>query len=495
MAVIARTLAALSLCVVVAPGCRALRGADDSPAGAGPNKMLDKTEVGKRRCAAGKVTESPFVVEWDATDISSFEAKAARDLVFVRFEGCELEMIYGCSDNSLPGRYGKYETPTFTSGSLEGFDMDDEDEVYAKLPLGAANLAGKIELGQTLALQYFVSGVVNSTRNYVERAALRDNPRCRGATHFVSAYNLGAFALHAYKGQKGELKVGMKEAGGGARTRSESTNLKQGGKLDDCETQSQRACRVPIRLVLQEIDEEGPGGGGAPAGGPVSAAPPSPPPEDDSPEGKAWKYVEAADKKLALLDGKGCLADLESARRLANTEIVRVNDLRLRPGCTMLAGDCARGKKLARELYASTDGQRKMTDAELSAAVEGTALQYCPVVSLPTVQDRGVRVIADIDRGKRQRDRRLCDAAVGDIPKVIKGAKTPEERSWKSTLHERVVECYAEMDLCAEARANIQATAQAIGDNVPQYTPEQRAEFVKERAAELLKSKAPRCAK
>lgn len=495
MSIAARTFAALCVCMVL-PGCRALRGADDSPAGAGPNKMLDKTEVGKRRCAAGKVTESPFVVEWDATDISSFEAKASRDLVFVRFEGCELEMIYGCSDSSLPGKYGKYEQPTFTSGSLEGFDMDDEDEVYARLPLGAADLAGKIQLGQTLSLQYFVSGVVNSTRNYVERAALKDNPRCRGATHFVSAYNLGAFALHAHKGQKGEVKVGMENAGGGARTRSESDNLKQGGKLADCETQSQRACRVPIRLVLQQIDEESAGeggGGGGPA--PVSSAPPPPPPQEDTPEGKAWKYVEAADKKLALLDGKGCLSDLERARQLANNEIVRVNDLRLRYACTMLAGDCERGKKLARDFFASSDSQRRMTDAELKGAVDGSALQYCPVVALPTVQDRGVRVIADIDRGKSQRDRRLCDAAVTDIPKVIKGAKTPEERTWKSTLHEHVAECYAEMDLCADVRAQVQAAAQAIGDNIPQYTPAQRAEFVKERSAELLKSKAPRCAK
>jgi hypothetical protein len=494
MVLIARVLVMMGLCAVL-PGCRALRGADDDPAGAGPNKMLDKTEVGKRRCAAGKVTESPFVVEWDATDISSFEAKAARDLVFVRFEGCELEMVYGCSDSSLPGKYGKYESPTFTSGSLEGFDMDDEDEVYAKLPLGAANLAGKVQLGQTLSLQYFVSGVVNSTRNYVERTSLRDNPRCRGATHFVSAYNLGAFALHAHKGQKGELKVGMENAGGGARTRSESDNLKQGGKLADCESQSQRACRVPIRLVLQQIDDESPeGGSGAVAGTPAYTPPPTPPP-DDTPEGKAWKYIEAADKKLALLDGKGCLADLEKARGLANNDIVRVNDARIRFGCTMLAGDCEKGKKLTRDWHASADKDRKMSDAELQNIVDGTALQYCPVKSFKTVQDRGLRVLTDFDRGKRQRDRRLCDAAIGDIPDAMKGAKTPEEKSWKGTLHERAVECYAEMELCTEALAQAQAAGKGYADMVDAFTPQQRADYAKERTADIVKSKAKRCQK
>lgn len=107
-------------------------------------------------------------------------------------------------------------------------------------------------------------------RRRVRGARLR-----RGATHFVSAYNLGAFALHAHKGQKGEVKVGMENAGGGARTRSESDNLKQGGKLADCETQSQRACRVPIRLVLQQIDEESAGEGGGVAGPAPRSAPSS----------------------------------------------------------------------------------------------------------------------------------------------------------------------------------------------------------------------------
>ena len=134
--------------------------------------------------------------------------------------------------------------------------------------------------------------------------------------------------------------------------------------------------------------------------------------------------------------------------------------------------------------------------AEVRRAVEesdGVALQYCPIKSFKTVQDRGLRVMTDIDRGKTKRDRRLCDAAIGDIPDVMKGAKTPEEKTWKSTLHERAVECYAEMDLCAEARAQAQAAGQAQGDNVPQFTPQQRADFVKERVADILKSKARRC--
>ena len=60
--------------------------------------MLDDTAVGKHRCDSGS-DPSPFVVEWDATDLATFEGSAARDLVFVKYHGCELELMRGCSDS------------------------------------------------------------------------------------------------------------------------------------------------------------------------------------------------------------------------------------------------------------------------------------------------------------------------------------------------------------------------------------------------------------
>ena len=144
--------------------------------------MLDEVAVGQARCPDEDGDARPFVVEWDATDLATFEAKAGRDLVFVSYEGCEIELLYGCSDNGVPGRYGAYDTPRFTSGTVESFEMHNQEELWAKLPLGAASVGAELSAAESLELQYFVSGTVMSTRNYVERATIADTLKLRGGS-------------------------------------------------------------------------------------------------------------------------------------------------------------------------------------------------------------------------------------------------------------------------------------------------------------------------
>lgn len=239
--------------VVSLTGCQATQHATSGPAGSSPNAMLDRTAVGKHRCEAAATDPSPFVVEWDATDLATFEGSAARDVVFVKFHGCELELLTGCSDSGVPGLYGRYDAPTFTSGTVESFTMSNEDELYAKLPLGALAIGSNVKTGETLELEYLVSGVVRSTRDQVYRDALAKNPRCAGATHYVAQCNLGAFKLLAHKNFQAGGEGSVIAIGANAKTQSESSNLKEGGKLASCDTAAQRQCRVPIRLILRPI--------------------------------------------------------------------------------------------------------------------------------------------------------------------------------------------------------------------------------------------------
>src|SRR5262245_28459431 len=111
------------------------------------DRLMDRTTIGQNRCSEVKPTDRPFVVEWDATDTAMFESFAQRDVVIVRYEGCELEVLTACNDDGIAGRYGAYNAPTWTSGSVEGFDVRDEYDLYAKLPLGASSLAAKIAGG------------------------------------------------------------------------------------------------------------------------------------------------------------------------------------------------------------------------------------------------------------------------------------------------------------------------------------------------------------
>ncbi|MCB9748901.1 MAG: hypothetical protein H6713_02725 [Myxococcales bacterium] len=440
--------------LALACGCAATRHVDTQPAGAGPNKMLDSVAVGKSRCEdPGKANFAPFVVEWDATDLSTFEAKAARDLVFVRYEDCAIELMYSCADNGIPGAYGRYEPPTFTSGAVESFEMKNEDELYAKLPLGALSLAGNVQIGETLELRYYVSGAVNSTRSYVARSAIADNRRCEGATHFVSAYNLGAFALEAYKNRAAGVEAGSALAGGGARTKSESENVKQGGSLADCETQSQRRCRVPIRLVLQRIDDAGEPGDeqtpSAPSAEQAIAA------VESSPQHRALKLRLSARKKELEGDGPGCLDDLTRADSLHPQG--RASYLETQAFCTMRAGDCDGGRALLREHLASRDVQRHMTDEQLDHKVGEAASARCPLDALARPADKIERLQALVREG-RNRDRpTVCvDAATRGAALAESTPNDGQTRRLHSDARlvvKRAAQCLVALGRCDEARS------------------------------------------
>lgn len=451
-------------------GCRALRGVDDKPAGAGPNAMLDDVAVGQNRCPDEDGNARPFVVEWDATDLATFEAKAARDLVFVKYQGCEIELLYGCSDNGVPGRYGAYDSPTFTSGTVESFEMRDVDELYAKLPLGAASLSSSVAVGQTLELQYFVSGAVNSTRNYVERAAIADNGRCAGATHFVSAYNLGAFRLLAHESRGGKIEGGVGKAGAGASSTSESANLKHGGDLDSCKTHGQQQCRVPIRLVLQPIDETTQNLDASGAGAPR----PDPEPAEDTVSERAAKLRDAAEDKGDAGDGAGCLADLDRADAIDRSDEGKADSLMLRGLCTMVAGDCKQGEVLLREAVALADKDKKASNLSIEAFIGRSRQSYCPLDQLDE-DSRGAAVWTRIREAREVNKPKLCEHYAQEAQKMIKKARKAgkEPDTWAQ-------EALGEASDCLWSRGNCEAAKYWAIESSVEYSRKPEAEARKE---------------
>jgi hypothetical protein len=435
-----------ALCVALSPlGCHALRNVDGKPAGSGPNAMLDDVAVGQNRCPNADGEARPFVVEWDATDLATFEAKSSRDLIFVKYEGCKVELLYGCSDNGVPGRYGAYASPVFTSGSVESFEMRDQDELYAKLPLGAVNLSSKVEVGQTLELQYFVSGAVNSTRNYVERAVLADNSRCKSATHFVSAFNLGAFRLLAHEHQSGGIEAGV----GGSKTSTDSSNLKHGGDLESCKTHGQQHCRVPIRLVLQPIDEAAQDLDASAAG----AARPDPEPAEDTVSERAAKLRDAAQDKADARDGPGCLADVDRADALDDSDATRAESLALRGMCTMLAGDCKTGKELLLEAAHLADVDKTASKVSINAFVGRGELKYCTLAQLEE-SARGMATWTRTREARSNNQPKLCEAnaeaALELIRKQRKAGKEPD--TWAMQTLGEASDCLWSRDNCEAAK-------------------------------------------
>lgn len=408
--------------------------------------LTDETALGANRCADAATGQlRPFIVEWDATDLAGFEASAARDLVFVKYEGCSLTVIEGCKDAGIPGRYGSYQPPVFTSGTLESFEIETEDELYAKLPLGVASFGGRLSMGERLKLSYFVTGTRSTARDAVSAEALAKNPKCAQATHFVASYHLGAFELDSQARSAAEAEVGVGDVGGGGASKRQEKNLKRGGQLADCQTQSQRACRVPIRVVLQALGD-GAGEVAGTAGPPVSA------PVDESPEAAARALRAGARQKRDRSDGVGCLDDLDRADRLdphrADAEGYT------RAVCEMQAGQCDAGKRRLREALAAMDAERRIGDAQLDLQVKTAADAHC-LSSTGSPEERVTRALAAVGAASARGDTARCIAEGEAVLEVIPKLPMPKHLPPRSTANAvlmSVASCLQAAQQCDGAR-------------------------------------------
>ncbi|MEZ4227320.1 MAG: hypothetical protein R3B13_40660 [Polyangiaceae bacterium] len=368
----------MSLCALALPlACAATQAPGSNSRESGQSQLMDETYAGKNKCNPEN-HERPFVIEWDATDMSSFETLAKRDVVIVRYEGCTLRILDGCRDDSVPGAYGTYRPVSWTGGSLERVEIGTEADLYAKLPLGVASLSGRVAGGEHFRMEYFVAGTRNATRPGVYRAEIAENPGCEGATHFVYGMNLGAFALGSTSEQ--ELSAGGSLYGfgaGGTQKRTAKAD-KQGGDLASCKSDSATeidSCKLPIRLTLRPIE---PGdspdhanrrapdtSGSLNAAGKVAEA--------VEMSAEARERYQAAQDKLRAGDGKGCLSELDKHDELDPKHPSKEPTSGLdpvRPKCLMLSGQCDAGKALARKYFEhKSSGKFPNLDSEVESVV------------------------------------------------------------------------------------------------------------------------------
>lgn len=381
----------------------------------GKEGMLSATTVAKQCEEAAKGHDRPFVVEWDATDLASFEAKAARDTVVVSYRGCELEVLHQCSDAIVAGKLGSYGTPQFTSGTQQQFDIKNEGELYAKLPLGAAKLSGRVSAGEMLSLTYFVTGVAMSSREALYSDELAAIPGCEGATHFVWGYNLGAFSLAVAENRAAEVEAAVGNAGGGARGSQERASLSSGGKLASCEEQDQRGCRVPIRLSLRAIAS-----GQAPAAAAVATSGGGDAPAGGSQQDQAqalWKHGKDLFDKG---DGTGCLADLDKAAA-ADMRLLDRADFQIdRAVCNMAAGDCEGGKKAYRAALAKQDTKREQQDWQLDLDTRKLGNRVCSSSTAKNDPDYIERAYREIQKAAEVGDGKTCEALAKGIAQRAK---------------------------------------------------------------------------
>lgn len=418
----------------VAPGTKSVAEVQSSG--------MSQSFAGQNKCNP-KNADRPFIIEWDATDMSSFESRAANDIIFVKYEGCELKVIDSCVEDSVKGSFGSYKPVEWTSGSLESLDINNQGDLYAKLPLGAASLGGRVDGGEKFHMEYFVSGTRTATRDTVYRGDLAKVKSCAKATHFVYAYNLGAFALGAQSNLKATVGGSAFGFGAGGDRSSSSKADKQGGLLSSCRSDSAsevQTCKVPIRLTLHEItdgDNEDATAATAPEtsdamnlAGKLQA--------NTKKEHDAQDHADAARIKMNSRDGKGCLAELDQHDKLDPRPIgLSTNSgsyLAMERGeCLMLSGKCDAGKDVYRKALEKSAGAN-MSPEQLDKGVDAWAGMNCQGGSM-SPRDQLQKASMELTNGAfmSKKTSAQCQAAY-DIVKRVGPSVKPRDDDDANTL-------------------------------------------------------------
>lgn len=222
----------------------------------------DPTPLTKCQVAAGQ--SSPLVTEWPAAEKARLEGLIAQGGVAVRYSGCEMTLLDGCK---LEGSYA-FQRTTLSTDMLE---IRNADELYARLPLGAASLEGELDRTGRLAIRTTISGQLLFRG---DPSRLPAGGVCAGATHVITAISIGAFKMLSGGAVGGGGGVRVAGAGAGGRVSRAEEMLKQAGAPERCAEAADGAasadCSSPIQVFLTPLPEQ-------PAA--VSAPPePAPPP-------------------------------------------------------------------------------------------------------------------------------------------------------------------------------------------------------------------------
>lgn len=458
----------------------------------GQSSLMDKTLAGQK--CSPKTHDRPFIIEWDATDLSQFESITSNDLVFVRYDGCDLKVIDSCRNDSVKGALGAYRSVDWTSGSVEKMDISNEGDLYAKLPLGAATLGGRVSAGEQFHMEYFVSGVRTATRPVIYKGDLDSVPGCKGVTHFVYAYNLGAFALGSKKNIHATADATVWGFGGGGSSKQASAAEKRAGVLESCRGESAKevmTCKSPIRVTLREVEV---------GGNPDAKAAVSP----ETPDAlnlagkvdanmkrneKAQAHADAARLKLGARDGKSCLAELDQADKLDPRPSVISTSAssywsNVRASCLMIAGQCSAGRQMMRKYMETASNQ--MGPEQLDQYIDAVAGTMCQGKLSP--RDELLRANDAVRVGTQtKKDAAYCNQAFERVTKaaaavapngpddtVINSAKESDHAYSTAQCLARAGDCPAAWTMYTRSKFGAGASVPTFRNVIPhckEYTP------------------------
>lgn len=181
---------------------------------------------GSAMCRAGRTNPSPLVVEWSSSARAQFEALAKNGLIVARYDGCELQVLTQCR---APGGGYRY---TAITPKNEVEQINGEDELRAKIPLGAAQLSADLRQSGQLVVDSTVVGRFAAENVDIRESALVG--RCLGATHVVSGLTVGAFELSSGASSAVSGGADVLQFGGDASSKHQRKVLTRDGDARAC---------------------------------------------------------------------------------------------------------------------------------------------------------------------------------------------------------------------------------------------------------------------
>src|ERR1700722_2418600 len=224
------------------PGCMpGLEAPREAPASTVPPPDNDAVA-----CGAARDPLHPFIVQWPATNRADLQAAAERGPVVVRYADCQLKVLAGCHAGS-PAQY----TLEAMAPAEDRFEIDDVRDLQAKLPLGVADLEGRLRDGKRLTLDYVTVG-----ERVLDRPPVMLQGECAGATHYVGSMVLGAFGLTSRDAR--QLGASVQVLGSDARGEDRSSEQISGtsGDLPACKQKGLAAgatCGAVLELGLRPL--------------------------------------------------------------------------------------------------------------------------------------------------------------------------------------------------------------------------------------------------
>jgi hypothetical protein len=206
------------------------------------------------KCAPGKPDEKPLVVALSSSEKLAMEARLRSGPLVVKYGACDLELLSHCTTR---GTY-RY---TGATPKRDQVSAKNADELFARIPVGAATIAGKLQTHGGIAVAMVSAGRFDIEGGGMDRGALDGS--CAGATHVVTALTVGAYRMAA--GADAEIAAEaslIAGAGAGARSASSRETLSEDGDGKACQTSGDgdtkppRSCGALLRLELAALSGE-----------------------------------------------------------------------------------------------------------------------------------------------------------------------------------------------------------------------------------------------